>query len=504
MWETARQASRAAEASIFQVEQAIAQSVVFEGACAARGPGLWSRIMEKNPDVLEILWLDSSGRVVASARRGEPILENQSSIPLSKWFLDASLGKGYRGSLRAVSGNDVDLVISLPAGDGEILAARISPSLFQQATDTAVLGNFGDVYIINRLGIIVAHSKSPQVYPKSSLRDLPVYESILAAPSHIWQGSYTNLHGEAMMGATYPVADTEWVVVVEMPVEAASAASRKAWTLFWGVGSLSAFIVLVLFQKGLQGILIEPIQELQRSVEIIDQGNLKRHNLLPRSVELGGLAEALNTLADKLSQRRQQLRAQAIALQKEVANRRKAVEELEQLSHELEKRIEERTAELVYQTTHDSLTGLYNRHYFEEEMRRLEASRQYPISIVMVDVDNLKYVNDTLGHPVGDEYLRQAANLLREVFRAEDIVARIGGDEFVILLPYTNESIAASIVDRIRKRVNEVAKMENLEYFSLSIGADTGYAGSPLIEVFKRADQKMYSEKSLKRRRGVG
>ena len=88
-----------------------------------------------------------------------------------------------------------------------------------------------------------------------------------------------------------------------------------------------------------------------------------------------------------------------------------------------------KTAEnkLQYFSTHDSLTKIYNRSFFEEELNRLEHSRQFPISIIMLDVDGLKIINDNQGHAVGDEILFRLAKILVKSFRSEDIVARIGG-----------------------------------------------------------------------------
>ncbi|MHB9154567.1 MAG: sensor domain-containing diguanylate cyclase, partial [Endomicrobiales bacterium] len=112
---------------------------------------------------------------------------------------------------------------------------------------------------------------------------------------------------------------------------------------------------------------------------------------------------------------------------------------------------ERRQAErqIKYLSFHDRVTGLYNRTYFEEELRRLDTKRELPISLIMGDVNNLKLVNDAFGHREGDKLLMKIASILKASCRNEDIVARWGGDEFIILLPKTDGKTAQVIAQRI-------------------------------------------------------
>ncbi|GAH95071.1 unnamed protein product, partial [marine sediment metagenome] len=100
---------------------------------------------------------------------------------------------------------------------------------------------------------------------------------------------------------------------------------------------------------------------------------------------------------------------------------------------------------------HDSLTGLYNRAYFEEELERYNFPRYYPLSIVSIDINGLKVVNDTFGHNQGDRLLQHLASLLTSISRKGDILSRVGGDEFAILLPSTPSQAALDFCQRIRK-----------------------------------------------------
>lgn len=152
--------------------------------------------------------------------------------------------------------------------------------------------------------------------------------------------------------------------------------------------------------------------------------------------------------------------------------------------------------ELRHLSTHDSMTDLYNRHYFQIEIKRIQESRLFPVSIVSVDVDGLKLVNDHFGHDAGDEIILKTARLLRESFRNEDIIARLGGDEFVVLLPETNEAEASEIIARLN---NNIRKM-NDGSFSLSIGAATGQKDCSLSYLMYQADESMYADKAAHRR----
>lgn len=143
---------------------------------------------------------------------------------------------------------------------------------------------------------------------------------------------------------------------------------------------------------------------------------------------------------------------------------------------------------------HDSLTGLYNRVYFERELQRLDTMSNLPMSIVMADVNGLKLTNDAFGHAFGDELLKAAANVMRSCCRQNDVIARVGGDEFVLLLPNTDEQSAGGVVARIsaycaKQQVGSVA-------LSISFGWET--KSSPeeeLAAVQKKAEDRMYRRK---------
>lgn len=154
--------------------------------------------------------------------------------------------------------------------------------------------------------------------------------------------------------------------------------------------------------------------------------------------------------------------------------------------------------QVVFISNHDMLTRLYNRSYFDEEMRRLENSRQYPISIFMLDVDGLKSTNDLHGHTAGDNLLKRTAQVLKSCFRDEDIIARIGGDEFAVLLANTNRQASENIKQRMERTIRQHNQNFSDQPLSLSIGAATLDDQGSLDELLKKADEMMYKQKKAK------
>lgn len=160
------------------------------------------------------------------------------------------------------------------------------------------------------------------------------------------------------------------------------------------------------------------------------------------------------------------------------------------------KKAEER---IIYLSFHDNLTGLYNRAYFEEEIKRQDTQRQLPLSFTIGDINRLKLVNDALGHLEGDKLISKVAELLKAFCRKEDVVSRWGGDEFTILLPKTKKEDAEEIINRI-KNVCILTSKHKIP-ISISLGTATKEKiNQDIQDVIKEAEDNMYRHKLIERK----
>ena len=148
---------------------------------------------------------------------------------------------------------------------------------------------------------------------------------------------------------------------------------------------------------------------------------------------------------------------------------------------------------------YDSLTDVYSRNHLNEQSEILKNSRLFPVSIITIDIDDLKAVNDTYGHVAGDELLKKMGAVLNDVFRKEDCVCRSGGDEFMILLPEMDEASALRKIDLIMASLAHFNQIDSGLPLSISIGTATANNSLNWDDAINLSDKRMYANKTAKK-----
>ncbi|MFA7652122.1 MAG: GGDEF domain-containing protein, partial [Synergistaceae bacterium] len=158
----------------------------------------------------------------------------------------------------------------------------------------------------------------------------------------------------------------------------------------------------------------------------------------------------------------------------------------------------EKEKKLVHLSLYDHLTGIPNRAFFDAMLERSQVSRHRPLSLLMCDLDYLKTINDTYGHAKGDEVLQKTAQLLQSSLRKEDFIARIGGDEFAVILPGADNKEALVVIERISETFNDYNSDKSGLAINISIGFSTVKdTETSLEDALCKADMKMYSRKQV-------
>ena len=196
-----------------------------------------------------------------------------------------------------------------------------------------------------------------------------------------------------------------------------------------------------------------------------------------------------------------------IAVTRDITERKRISDQLHDVNEKLRLQlveIEKLQAILHEQAIQDPLTGLYNRRFMEEALKQefARAKRgKHPFSVVMLDMDNLKPLNDKYGHAVGDVALKSLSKLLKDHTRTEDIVCRFGGDEFLVILHNTNEQIASVRLQEWSERVKDIDIVHEGDHLQVSFSA--GFATFPIYknieELIRTADKALYDIKAKKK-----
>ncbi|ARN21462.1 sensor domain-containing diguanylate cyclase [Piscinibacter gummiphilus] len=300
-----------------------------------------------------------------------------------------------------------------------------------------------------------------------------------------WQDGADYLTAVAKVQPRSRISDLGWTVVTREPTELAFAEAHRAAAQALMIGVVFALLAAAVAWR-LSGRVARPLRDIARAARDVGQGTPGAE--IPQvegSSEVRDLAGALSAMTRRLLE----------------------------ANSELEQRVAERTSELEHANLelnrlarHDPLTGLLNRRGFNERLKATLSSalrRNAPVSLIVVDADHFKRVNDTHGHEAGDLTLTMIANALKQRLRESDVVARLGGEEFVALLPDTAGDRARGVAEDL---VEAVAAMTvptvgritiSCGVSAVEVGADDG------TDALRRADEGLYRAKASGRNRAV-
>ena len=355
-----------------------------------------------------------------------------------------------------LSGQDDDLGLLAAEIRLDALAAVMRSSLLSKelpgtSTELSLVGTEGQILLSTRRPSTTARG----AHFSSDLTPLELAE-------------YVNVEGVPVVGVMAPVADHAWRLVIEKPVEElfAEVIQVRNRTLL-GVGVLVSLIGL--FAYSIARGIVSPLERLTEAAGKVADGDLDVKIPVTSRDELGKTTQVFNEMVDQLRQSRDRLR---------------------QLS------------------TIDSLTQLANRkHVVEKLATHLERFRRHgtPFSILLLDVDRFKAINDSLGHVAGDKVLADLGSILTRLLRAVDIAGRYGGEEFLIILDETRGSEALQTAERIRLTI-EAARVNAAETpvtFTVSIGVAEVGVGEDEDSLIMRADAALYQAKNEGRNHSV-
>ncbi len=269
------------------------------------------------------------------------------------------------------------------------------------------------------------------------------------------------------------------------------AANRRLATIRRDAIALAVAVTLLMIPVGYQVVrgVLRPIEQLRHAAQAFATGKLEERVPIDRRDELGQLAGAFNTMADQIAASHGKMMKLNAELEDRVLQRTMALEQANKRLREMASR--------------DSLTGLYNRRHFNDLLSQLFAeSTRYrtELTCMMLDLDNFKRVNDSLGHQIGDRLLRMTAGVIQQTIRESDVAVRYGGDEFVVLLPQTSQEEARSSAERILRRFrDELAReLPEASIASLSIGLASREPDQPCepSQLVQLSDEALYLAKA--------
>lgn len=565
-------------------------------------------------DTYEIFLLNANGKIIASSDKKRIGLDKSKDA----YFLGAKKsGKSYiKDAYYSKTTGQEAMAISAPVIDREtgdflgVIVARIRMAMLNEIlSDRTGLGKTGDMYIVNRNGLMITPSRFKsdaflklKVDTANTRKHFENIKKFGAGGYPYGPMRYRDYRGVKVLGVHKHLPEFRWILLAEIDEKEVFAPLAKVRFLF-AVILIFVPLLTILIANFISSFITRPLHKLHQGMEIVGAGNLDYRVGTKAKDEIGQLSREFDRMAEHLKKTTTSVEN----LNQEVTERKRIEEKLQESEKRYHSLFESSTDAIMlldkkgflgcnkatlemfgldkemfisshpgdlsppvqangadsttaanekikyafkngankfewihrrkngedfpaevwltafplegrqilqatvrditkrkraeekirYISFHDTLTGLYNRNFFEEEISRLNTRRQYPVSIVIADINGLKFVNDTFGHSQGDKLLKDIAEILRSVSRKEDIVSRIGGDEFTIILPQSDEKVTLTFCNRVKNECEEYnRKSIHKPKLGIALGCATQSGQYKSIdEALKKADESMYAEK---------
>lgn len=348
--------------------------------------------------------------------------------------------------------------------------------------------------------VLIVNSAGRVLYPETAdarLRGAGPHHAVPVNGFARWDDGREWLTVSAVVHDPVPDTPLGWRIVLRQPRDIVLANVRELQVIILGLTGIGAALFLVLAWLGADR-MSQPLEDLAAVARRLQRGE-----------------EDIDFATDSGSREMQRL---ALALSGMAATLLERKHALEAMNRELESKVEQRTQELVYLNTElvqlnvnlerlareDALTGLPNRRATTERLAQewAECRRgKAPFAVLMLDIDHFKRINDSWGHATGDEVLRQVAGVLRQGLRQTDVGGRVGGEEFMVLLPMTNLQQAVGVAEKLRALVASTP-VPPVGAVTISIGVATVHGDdADEDDVVRRADACLYQAKAGGRNR---
>jgi diguanylate cyclase (GGDEF)-like protein len=435
-------------------------------------------VRQKFTDYRELMILDLDGRLLAtSASQGTPpglppdwkaqVLMKKPVV--GEVYFDPRLKSRVMLIADPILGSDNTLL--------GILGAKLAAAAIDQVLAADTQAEIDDLYMIDPDGRLMASSRPTALASHAAPRDGLPFRKLFQLPSRPL--TYDGRDGTTVIGTLQIVPALQWGIVAELNRDRAFARVARLQKLTLAlVVALLAGLGLCAYLLGLT--IVRPLRRLSEGAEQVAGGNLDIDLPVHSRSEVGFLTQVFNHM---------------------VARLRRSHEELDSVNQMLK----EKNRALHQLSITDDLTGIFNRKHLMETLSSevIRSGRhQHPFTLLIIDIDHFKRVNDTYGHPKGDDVLCRLAAVFRETIRDCDYVARYGGEEFIVLLTEIEPQTSMIAAERIRKRTAQETIPSGAESISVTVSIGAAFFpgdGDTPSKLIQEADRALYAAKEAGR-----